>query len=241
MERGTKPDNMRPDRPASHASGQPSTRRAGQSAARPTSPASRPVRHISRERAEEMRREKTEKKLGTALYYAFEILVDVVILFILVRGFSLAFHFSHDVFYDQAAEPGSKEYKTIRIEKGFTDKSVAKELADAGLVKNRYVMQAKIRIGEYSGKIGTGTYQLSPSMTAKEILNTICGLDEKDDSDTDTVSSPSDAEPGDGKIIDNSNAGAGAGGAEEDSGDLDSGSGDSSSQDGSSGNHPGAE
>lgn len=171
---------------------------------------------ISREKALLAKGVKREKMLHFALYYAFEALVDVVILFIFVRGFSIAFSFSHDVFYDEAMTPGSEEYATVEIDENFTTESVAETLVNSGIVKNKYVMMMKIKVGEYGSKIIPGKYSLSPSMKAKKILEIITGTSKKKkkDNKTSVASSTDAATSGSAGIIDNSNSGAGAGGSE---------------------------
>lgn len=172
-------------------------------------------REITPEQRARLKGLKTERKLKSALFYAFEALVDVLILFLFVRGFSLAFHFSHDVFYDTAMEPGNRKTAEVTLEdRDLTAENTAEKLTDAGVVKSKLVMQAKIRLGEYTEKLQAGTYTLSPSMKASEILNTICHLDQDDEEEEDSgtgseneKASGTDA----GKLHDNSGVGAGTG------------------------------
>lgn len=73
--------------------------------------------------------------------------------------------------------PGSNELVTVKIEDGFTTSSVAESLVDAGVINNKYVMVAKIKVGEYGNKIVEGTYALSPGMTSNQILAIITHRD----------------------------------------------------------------
>ena len=52
---------------------------------------------------------KTENRLRVALYYSFQLLVDVLLLYVFIRAFSMSYSFSHDVFYDSAKNLKNKE------------------------------------------------------------------------------------------------------------------------------------
>ncbi len=160
---------------------------------------------------------KTENRLRVALYYAFQLLVDVVIVLIFIKGFSTAYNFSHDVFADSAKNLKSKEIVVVTILPDSSTSTVADALYDAGVIKNKYVMMAKIKVSESGSKIKSGKYGLSPSMTYSEIIKIITGgvsvnQDGYITKDEEKVSTPLDA----AEIHDNSSVGAGDGPAEGD-------------------------
>ncbi len=124
---------------------------------------------------------KAEKRLKTALYYSVELLIDVLLIYIIVHGFSLAFNFTYNVFHDSAKDVKSKEYVIVTIEPDSSSRDIAQTLYDSGVIKNKNVMWGKIVVGEYGGKIKPGNYGLSPSMTYKEILTLLTA--ESDDED----------------------------------------------------------
>ncbi len=113
---------------------------------------------------------KTELRLKTSLFYAIQILVDIVILLILVKGFSMAYGFSYSVFNDSAKNPASTDYKVITILDGDSSSKISEKLEKEGIIDNKYVMMAKIKVGSYGSKIKSGQYGLSPSMTYNEII-----------------------------------------------------------------------
>ena len=153
---------------------------------------------------------KTENRLRVALYYAFQLFVDVIIILIFVRAFSASFNFAHEIFYDSAKNIKSKEIIEVTIPPDSSTSVIASTLYDAGVVKNKYVMIAKIKVNEVGGKIKAGTYQLSPSMKYSEILNIITGVataNTDDEKKKTQVSTATDAS----EIHDNSEVGAGEG------------------------------
>lgn len=160
---------------------------------------------------------KTESRLKTALYYAIELLVDVLIIYAFVKAFSISFSFGYDVFHDSAKNPGDRKYVMVTIEPYSSNGKICDALYDAGVIENKYVMMARIKIGGIYDKIKPGSYGLSASMTYEEILGVITGnasVDAEDSSGTGGTildeATPSDAlDPN--KIHDNSSLGAGEG------------------------------
>lgn len=116
---------------------------------------------------------KTESRIKTALFYAVELLMDVLIIFVIVRGFSIAYAFSYEVFSDSAKSAGDVSYTVVTIQPDFSTMSISEQLYEKGLIKNKYVMAAKIKLGEYGRDIKPGKYALSPSMTYDEILKVL--------------------------------------------------------------------
>ena len=158
---------------------------------------------------------KTEKRLRVALYYSFQLLVDVLIVLLFVKAFTISFNFSHDVFHDSAKDLKSREYMTVTIEPDSSTSTVSSLLYESGVIKNKYVMMAKIKLGEVGPDIKPGNYKLSPSMRYSEIITIITGGAFSNDDikdDIPTVSTPTDANG----VHDNSAAGAGDGASEGD-------------------------
>ncbi len=160
---------------------------------------------------------KTEGRLRIALNYAIDLLIDVIILFLFVKAFSTSYNFAHDVFFDSAKNVKNTDYVTVTIEPDSSTSVISSTLYEAGVIKNKYVMMAKIKVNEVGGNIKSGTYRLSPSMKYSEIIGIITGgvtthveEEEEEESTTTTIDET--------EIHDNSNVGAGDGGAEGDDG-----------------------
>ena len=161
----------------------------------------------------ERRRKKafrTEKTLRYALYYSFQLFVDVLIVLLFIKAFSTSFNFAHDVFADSSKDPRDKSYVSVVLPPDSSATTISEALYDAGVIRNKYVMICKIKVNEIGGKIKYGTYELSPSMRYSEIINIITGgisTNEKIDVPTTTLATITDAT----EIHDNSEAGAGGG------------------------------
>ena len=154
---------------------------------------------------------RTENRLRVALYYAFQLLVDAVIILIFVKGFSMSYNFSHDVFYDSAKNVKNTDIVKVTILEDSSTKQVCDTIYEAGVIKNKYVMMAKIKVSEVGKNIKPGTYTLSQSMTYNEIIAIITGgaaingVEYKQEEEKLEIATPLDA----GEIHDNSEVGAG--------------------------------
>ena len=175
---------------------------------------------------------KTEKRLRVALYYSFQLFVDVLIILIFIKAFSTSFNFAHDVFADSAKDVKDRSFCTVVLLPDSSAETISDALYESGVIRNKYVMMAKIKLNEVGGKIKAGTYQLSPSMKYSEIINIITGgvttnqeINVPQKTDTATITDATE-------IHDNSDVGAGDGGAEgddfvpEDGGDTNEGAGE---------------
>lgn len=159
---------------------------------------------------------KTEARLRVALYYSFQVLVDVLIILLFIKAFSASFNFAHDIFIDSAKDPRDKSFVTVVIPQDSSTSTIAGNLYDAGVIKNKYVMVAKIKVNEVGGEIKAGRYELSPSMRYSEIIKIITGgvsTNEKIEVPTEEKKATiTDAT----EIHDNSELGAGGGAEGED-------------------------
>jgi cell division protein YceG involved in septum cleavage len=109
------------------------------------------------------------------LRFAFNLLVNVCILFILVKVFSFGFSFAYDVFASTCKDSSDTKTVVVTILPDSSIKDVCETLDDAGVVKNPYALMVKIRIGSYASKIQPGTYELAPSYTNNQIITVITG------------------------------------------------------------------
>ena len=155
---------------------------------------------------------KTENRLRVALYYSFQLLIDVLIVLVCVKAFSASFNFAHDVFVDSAKDLRNHELVVVKIAPDSSTSTICDQLYDSGVIKNKYVMMAKIKLSEVGGNIKSGSYTLSPSMKYSEIIGILTGgvSTNKDVEEVDKkkkINTPTDAED----VIDNSAAGAGTG------------------------------
>lgn len=117
---------------------------------------------------------KTVKKICKVM---FSLLVNVVIVFCIVKLFSYSFNFTYDVFGKVALDPASTKYVVVTIPADSSTSEICDILVDAKLCDSKYVLMAKMKLGGYGGKVIAGKYGLSASMTYDEILTIISNSD----------------------------------------------------------------
>ena len=153
----------------------------------------------------------------------------------------MSYNFSHDVFFDAAKNVKNTDFVMVEIKPDSSTKTVSEQIYDAGVVKNKYVLMAKIKISEAGSDIQPGRYALSQSMTYNEVIAVITGgasvndIEYRTEEDDKKLATQLDAT----EIHDNSEVGAGGaaegeeGGASEGDDDYVPDEGDSESSDGS--------
>ena len=110
------------------------------------------------------------------LRFAIGLLVNVFILFILVKVFAFGFSFAYGVFAsNNCKDKSDTKVVTVTVLPDSSIKDVCETLDDAGVVKNAYALMVRIRIGSYAAKIKPGTYEIAPSYTNDEIITIITG------------------------------------------------------------------
>lgn len=117
------------------------------------------------------------------LRFSVGLLVNVFILFILVKVFAFGFGFAYDVFASNSCkDKADTKVVAVTILPDSSIKDVCETLDDAGVVKNAYALMIRIRIGSYAAKIQPGMYEIAPNYTNDEIITVITGgkLDEKE-------------------------------------------------------------
>ncbi|MCQ2550895.1 MAG: endolytic transglycosylase MltG [Clostridia bacterium] len=85
--------------------------------------------------------------------------------------------FSYLGIQNRPVDPDSEQVVTINIQDGYGTYDVAKELYDQGLIKNITAFRITSKLSGFDGKYLTGYYQLSPSMSAKQMMKAIVNGD----------------------------------------------------------------
>lgn len=129
--------------------------------------------------AEEIVRKGLKRSAG----FSWSLLVNIIIVFLVIKVFSGAFNFTYSVFGDAAKDPASREYVVVEIPADSSVLEIGAALEDKGIIDSKYVFFAKVRVMGMAGDIKAGKYGLSASMTQEEILRIICGISNDDTED----------------------------------------------------------
>ena len=119
----------------------------------------------------------TESGLRVGMFYAIEVLFDILIILVIIRGFSWGYNFAYDVFNDDVKYAGVTSTKSIVIKADMDYKEVCRVLYENDLIKDKYVLMAKMKLNSCTDRIIPGTYTLKASMSYDTIMGTICEMD----------------------------------------------------------------
>ncbi|MCM1084060.1 MAG: endolytic transglycosylase MltG [Clostridium sp.] len=125
--------------------------------------------------------ETVRKGLKHSAGFTWSLLINVLIVYIVIKLFSYSFNFAYSVFADVACDPSSKEYVVIEIPSDSSSLDIGKTLEDRGIIEDKYVFMARVRIKEYGNRITPGKYGLSAAMTYEEIIDIICHIEKEEE------------------------------------------------------------
>ncbi len=110
-----------------------------------------------------------------SLKFAFSLLINSVIILLLIQVFILSYQFGYKLFGNTSYKADDKSEISVVILPDSSSVEIVEVLEDSGVIDNRWVMLARIKLGKYSSDLLPGTYVLSPSMTTDEIIDILCG------------------------------------------------------------------
>ena len=121
------------------------------------------------------------KGLKRSAGFTGSLLINVIIVFLIIKIFSYAFNFTYSVFGDVCKTPGDREYVVVEIPPDSSVLEIGQALEDNNIIDDKFVFFAKVKVKGYGDKIKTGKFGLSASMNYDEILEVICDLDTKEE------------------------------------------------------------
>lgn len=121
------------------------------------------------------------KGLKRSVGFTGSLLINVLIVYMVVWVFSYAFNFTYSVFGNVCKSPGDTEYVVVEIPADSSILEIGQALEDGGIIDDKLVFVAKVKVKGYGDKIKTGKFGLSASMNYDEILEIICDLDTEEE------------------------------------------------------------
>lgn len=136
---------------------------------------------MSKKRRKKRTEDIVNKGLKNSAGFALSMLINLIIVFAVVKLFSMSFNFAYSVFGDVRYKPGSTTYKVVEIPADSSVLEIGQALEDAEIIESKYVFFAKVKIKNYAAKIHAGQYGLSAGMNMEEILTIICHLETEEE------------------------------------------------------------
>ncbi len=109
------------------------------------------------------------------LKFVFGLLVNLIIVIIIVQGFTYSFAFGNAIFANEPKDVTDTIKTPVTILSDSSSMEVVEQIYDSGMVKDKYVFIVRTYVEGYYKQMMPGTYELSPSMSYTEILQTITG------------------------------------------------------------------
>ena len=119
--------------------------------------------------------------LKKSLGFSVGLLINVVLVYLVIKIFAFSFDFTYSIFGDVAKDPISREYVVVEIPPDSSVLQIGEALEESGIIDNKYAFFAKVKIKNYGSKIIPGKYGLSPAMNYDKILTIICHIEEEEE------------------------------------------------------------
>lgn len=102
---------------------------------------------------------------------SFSVLVLILLVFILYKSGQRAYDFGYRVFTEKAVSaPDAGKDKAVTVKSGMGAKELGELLEKKGLIRDANLFVLQLKLSAYAKKIKAGTYTLSTSMTAQEMI-----------------------------------------------------------------------
>lgn len=111
---------------------------------------------------------------------SFSVLILVLLVVGLYQGGKAAYGFGYRVFTESAIDlPEEGEDKVVQVTSGMGDKELGDLLEKKGLIRDSNLFVLQLKLSAYAKEIKAGTYTLSTSMTASEMLQVMSAENEE--------------------------------------------------------------
>ncbi|MBR6025453.1 MAG: endolytic transglycosylase MltG [Firmicutes bacterium] len=97
----------------------------------------------------------------------------ILLLVVIAAAVAAVFFLKGSGDYNVVKDPSDTSYQSFVIESGMSTKSISKKLYNQGLIPNATRFQKKAQKLGYDKRFQAGEYQLSPSMSTDEIMETL--------------------------------------------------------------------
>ncbi len=87
---------------------------------------------------------------------------------------SLAYNYGYNIYNQTPVSQYDTRVVLVSVTDSMSVMDIAELLENRGLIQDKYLFWLQERFSEYHGMIAPGTYDLSPSQTADEIIGIMC-------------------------------------------------------------------
>lgn len=118
------------------------------------------------------------------LWLCIRTTINLILIFVLVRGFVLGYTFSYKLFVDVPYMSGNNENVVVTIEESALPGDVADMLYEKRIIEDKKIFLARVYIGRYSSKIRTGDYVVNSTMSPDALCKMFCGITSEEENES---------------------------------------------------------
>ena len=122
----------------------------------------------------------SSKMVLRILYTCIIALLFVLIIFGVVRLSVAAYSMGYRILTEEPMDKAPGRDVIVEVEKGVSPLKLGKNLEEKGLIRNAYLFVIQMKLSAYANKVQPGVYTLSTSQTAREMLQIMSTVPEKD-------------------------------------------------------------
>ncbi len=101
---------------------------------------------------------------------AVKLCLIVAAISVISKYASLAYRYGYNIYNQVPASPYDTRTVTVSVTNSMSVMDIAELLENRGIIEDKLLFYLQERFSEYHGLIAPGTYVLSPSQTADEII-----------------------------------------------------------------------
>lgn len=100
----------------------------------------------------------------------FKIVLAIIIVMLVYKWSLSAYDYGQRVFNEPPMTAGSGRTVTVIVAQGDDVRKISEMLEKKGLIRDAFLFRLQESLSAYKGKLLPGTYELSTSMTAEEMM-----------------------------------------------------------------------
>lgn len=104
--------------------------------------------------------------LGTIL----KVIVAIAVIFVVYTGASTCYDYGYRIFTEPAVALGEGRTVTVTVTKEMSPLDIGESFLEKGLVRDAKLFALQYLFSEYYKEVQPGTFELSTSMTAEEMM-----------------------------------------------------------------------
>lgn len=117
-----------------------------------------------------------------------KVVIVIAVVFLIWRGATKCYDYGYRVYTEPAISSGEGRTVTVTIPVDSSALEIGEIMEEKGLTRDKYLFALQYLLSEYREDFKPGTYELSTSMTAEEMMAVMSPADEVSDEATASTS-----------------------------------------------------